>query len=187
MQLWNNTGPPLTPRPVDSNIPELGFGISFGDCTCGLSTDGSYILFPLYLGFNPIPSFAAIPLPEVIDMVFFEKMAMFIARIRVKLRGLVRTQGPITWDHTGFLENIIGRNMDHIACVNGLNEIIMKRIREYLDVVLNDWNGGRSSGRVSHLTFFTDETIDDEFLDELVAHQTMLGQAVVMFDNNELE
>jgi len=187
MQVWNSIGPDLTPRLVDSSIPKLHFRSSFGDGLCGLSADGSYILFPLFLGFNPNPSFAAIPLPEVIDMVFFEKIAMFLARIRVKLRGLVRTQGPISWDHTGFLEHIIGRNRAHIARVNGFNEIIMNRIREYLDVVLNDWNGDRSSGRVSHLTFFTDESIDDELLDELVNHQTTLGQAVVMFDNNELE
>ncbi len=85
MQLWNNTGPPLTPRPADSNIPELRFGTLFGNGYCGLSTDGSYILFPLFLAFNPIPSFAAIPLPEVIDMAFFEKVAMFLARIRHQL------------------------------------------------------------------------------------------------------
>jgi hypothetical protein len=77
---------------------------------------------------------------------------MFLARIRHQLRGLARTHGPICWDHTGFLENIIKRNWDHIALVNGFSDAIMERIGEYLNVVLNDWNGDRSSGRVSHLT-----------------------------------
>ncbi len=99
----------------------------------------------------------------------------------------MRTQGPISWDHTGFLEKIIKRNWDHIALVNRFSDAIMERISEYLDVVLNDWNGDGSSGRVSHVTFFTDKSIDDELLDELVVHQTTLGQAIVMFDNDDLE
>ncbi len=41
--------------------------------------------------------------------------------------------------------------------------------------------------QVSHMTFFTDESIDDEVLDELVEHQTKLGQAHALFDNDGIE
>ena len=135
-----------------------------------------------FFGFGNTPYVTSIPLPEILDIVFFEKMAAFLVKIKFKLRGLVAQMGPITWDSTGFLENIIIENREHIAHVNGFNELIIDRMCEYLDVVLNDWNGDCSDGRVSHATFFFDETIDEELLDELVARQTPLGQAFVLFD-----
>ena len=49
--------------------------------------------------------------------------------------------------------------------------IIIDHMCEYLDVVLNDWNGDISSGHVSYATFFTDEIVDEDLLEELVSHQ----------------
>jgi len=178
LRIWNETGPNLSLRTsAGTDIPSLRFGKSFGEGYCGLSQDESHIVFPLFLGFTNDPfGVAAIPLPEIIDIVFFEKVAAFIAKIKYKLRGLAVQSGPISWDNTGFLENIICTNRDHIAFVNGFNDLIIDRMCEYLDVVLNDWNGEHSSGHVSHATFFTDATIYEDLLDELVSHQTMLGQ-----------
>ena len=183
IRIWNETGPTLTPRrELDTDIPRLQFGQSFGDGYCRLSSDGTHLVFPIFFGFGNTPSVTSIPLPEILDIVFFEKMAAFLVKIKFKLRGLVAQMGPVTWDSTGFLENIIIENREHIAHVNGFNELIIDRMCEYLDVVLNDWNGDSLDGRVSHATFFFDKTINEELLDELVARQTPLGQAFELFD-----
>ena len=102
LQLWDETGPTLTQRGTDDpNVPPLNFGVSHGDGECGLSNDGVYIIFPIFLGLYAAPvDVAMIPLPCVIDMVFFRKMAAFIAKIKEVTRiPSVAKHGPITWDY----------------------------------------------------------------------------------------
>jgi len=165
LQLWDETGPTLTQRGTDDpNVPPLNFGVSHGDGECGLSNDGVYIIFPIFLGLYAAPvDVAMIPLPCVIDMVFFRKMAAFIAKIKEVTRiPSVAKHGPITWDYDGFINNVLLGNTDHLRHVNGFNDVIIERLIQHVDLVLNDWNGEHSNGRISHTNFFTDNNIDNE-------------------------
>jgi hypothetical protein len=163
-KIWDESGPPLTRRGADPNIPPLTFGSSTADEQCGLSNDGTRILFPIFLGFNPAPfDVVMIPLPEIMDIAFFEKMAAFIVRIKQVTRiPSVARLGPISWDVGGFIDNVIEDNEVHLRHVNGFNNVIIGRILEDVDLILEDWNGEHSNGRISHVNFFVDEDIDED-------------------------
>ena len=84
---------------------------------------------------------AMIPLPYVINMVFFRKMAAFNAKIKeVTQNPSVAKHGPITWDYNGFINNVLLGNIDHLRHVNGFNDVIIERLIQHVDLVLNDWN-----------------------------------------------
>ena len=104
-----------------------------------------------------------IPLPEIMDMAYFEKMAAFIARIKqvTRIPG-VAMHGPISWDFGGFIDNVIEANKVHLRYVNGFNDVIINRLLEDVDLILEDWNGEHSNGIISHANFFVDENIDEE-------------------------
>lgn len=179
LRFWNESGPSLTERTADSAMPHLVIGVSCDAGYCGLSTDGTHVVIPFFFGFETKPfAIVEIPTPHILDMIFFEKLAAFVKRMKLfySQTGSVAAYGPVMWDHDGFIENFIMENREHLAYVNGFNDQIMDRMCEYLDVVINDWNGERSSGRVSHATFFSDLTIDNALLEELANHQSTLGQ-----------
>jgi len=159
----------LTQGGADPNVPPLTFGSSYSDEVCGLSNDGMRILFPIFLGINPVPmDVAMIPLPEIMDMAFFEKMAAFIARIKQFLRSIpsVASHGAVSWDSGGFLENVIDANEVHLRYVNGFNDVVFNRVLEDVDLILNDWNGEHSNGTISHANFFANENIDEEAMQQ---------------------
>ncbi len=166
-RIWEESGPPSSRRGADPNIPPLTFGSSTADEMCGLSNDGTRIRFPIFLGTNSVPfDVAMIPLPEILDIAFFEKMAAFIDRIKNFLGRIpsVARLGPLCWDVGGFRDSVIEGNVDHLRHVNGFSDVIIIRILNHIDLILDDWNGEHSNGRISHVNFFVDESIaEDEF------------------------
>jgi hypothetical protein len=109
-----------------------------------------------------------IPLPEIMDMVYFEKMAAFIARIKQGLAHIpsVARYGPVSWDIGGFIDNVIEGNEVHLRYVNGFNNVIINRILEDIDLILDDWNGEHSNGIISHANFFVDDNIDEDAMQQ---------------------
>jgi hypothetical protein len=91
-RLWDGSGPPLTRGGADQNVPPLNFGPSLDDGECGLSNDGTRIVFPLFLGLYPATFDVA-----------FEKMAAFIVKIKQVTRiSAVARHRPVSWDVNGF-------------------------------------------------------------------------------------
>jgi hypothetical protein len=135
-------------------MPRVSIGVAV-DSEIGLSKDWLHIFVPLFLSTTPPTqhpnTVIKFPIPKVIDMAFFEKFAIFIAKMLSEF-------GPfyfIKWN--GLYKNIIRMNQEHIQHVTGFRDVIIERVVCSIHVVLGDWNGDMSLGHFTHETFFTDE------------------------------
>jgi hypothetical protein len=129
----------------------------------GQSEDGSHIRVPIFYS-NDAPTsepciIMKIPIPKVIDLVFFWNFAAFITNV---LNSTSSNFYYIRW--SGLYKNIICMNWEHIQHVTWCSDVIMERVVNSIHVVLGDCPG--STDR-----FFTDEHLPCISQDQL-AKQT---------------
>jgi len=148
-------------------MPQVDIGVAESKKQIGLSEDGSHICVPLFYSNDEPPlepcTIMLLPIPEVIDLVFFRKFAEFIAKV---LNSTTSKFYHIKW--IGLYKIIICMNREHIQCVTGFSDVIMERVVNSIHVVLGDWYGYTSLtigdgdwNFCSHYTgrFFTDERL----------------------------
>ena len=161
--IWEKFLPELT-QWADP-MPPVKFGFAESK-QIGLSEDGIHICVPIFYSNDRPPSepctIMQIPIPEVIDMAFFQKFGVFIAKV---LNSTSSNFYSIRWH--GLYENVICMNRDHIQHVTGFSDVIMERVVHSIHVVLGDWSGYRSfsldNGSLASL-HFTDSFFTDEHL-----------------------
>ena len=143
------------------NMPLVKIGGAESLKQIGLSEDGVHICVPIFYSDGDEPLIIMqIPIPDVIDLVFFRKFAEFIANV---LNSTTSKCYHIRW--SGLYENIICMNREHIQHVTGFSDVIMERVVNSIHVVLGDWHGytsltlGDDSNASLHYTgrFFMDE------------------------------
>jgi hypothetical protein len=82
---------------------------------------------------------AEIPVPTVIDRVFFEKVAQLI-QYACDCNPEYSVEA-FDWDWASFCENILLPNRMHIQSVMQLSDTITDRVVYSVHLMLNDWNG----------------------------------------------
>ena len=103
-----------------------------------------------------------IPIPKVIDLVFFWNFAAFITNV---LNSTSSNFYYIRW--SGLYKNIICMNWEHIQHVTGCSDVIMERVVNSIHVVLGNWQRWLCFSD----KFFTDEHLPCISQDQL-AKQT---------------
>jgi hypothetical protein len=123
-------------------MPPVKFGFAESK-QIGLSEDGVHICVPIFYSNDPPTSepctIMQVPIPDVIDLVFFLKFAEFIANV---LNSTTSKFYHIRW--SGLYENIICMNWEHIQHVTGFSDVIMERFVDSIHVVLGDLHGDTS-------------------------------------------
>ncbi len=108
---------------------------------------------------------AKIPLPKVINKIFFKKMAKLVEFTCKELTNSVETiKWNYDWDTYSFGDNILEPNSNHIQSVVGLSDDMAEQVVRASDYVINDWNGEENADEndeyvLSHENFFTVEDL----------------------------
>jgi hypothetical protein len=126
-----------------------------------------------------------IPIPEVVDLVFFRKFYVFIAQVINAPSS--NNLYYILWD--GLYENVICMNRDHIQHVTGFSDVIMERVVQSMHVVLGDWSGYTSlslgNGSLASL-HFTDRFFTDEHLTRTCTQKDFIAKKTRLFSTKYL-
>jgi hypothetical protein len=164
-------------------MPQVDIGVAESKKQIGLSEDGSHICVPLFYSNDEPPlepcTIMLLPIPEVIDLVFFRKFAEFIAKV---LNSTTSKFYHIKW--IGLYKIIICMNREHIQCVTGFSDVIMERVVHSIHVVLGDWSGYTSlsldNGSLASL-HFTDRFFTDEHLTRTRNQQEFMVKKTRLF------
>ena len=111
-----------------------------------------------------------IPIPEVIDLVFFRNFAAFIGNV---LNSTSSNFYYIRW--SGLYKNIICKNKEHIQYDTGFSDVIMERVVSSIHVVLGDWH------EYTSLTLGADRFFTDEHLTCTCTQQDLLAKQTRLF------
>ena len=142
----------------NSHGHDLYFNKSSRRGECGLSNDGTCIRFPIFrLGCcgedDWVIDVADIPVPAVIDRLFFEKVAKLI-QFSCDCNPEYSVEA-FDWDWASFHENILLPNRNHIQSVMQLSDNITDRVVYNVHVMLNEWNDDEGFEK-----FFSVEDLD---------------------------
>jgi hypothetical protein len=179
--IWEKFLPKLTQWADPMPLVKFGFAESK---QIGLSEDGIHICVPIFYSNDPPNTLEPctimqIPIPEVIDMAFFQKLGVFIAQV---LNSTSSNFYYIRWH--GLYENVICINRDHIQHVTGFSDVIMERVVHSIHVVLGDWSGYMSlsldNGSFACL-HFTDRFFTDEHLTRTRTQQDLMAKKTRLF------
>ena len=176
--IWEKFLPELTIRVPNMPLVKIGGAESLKQI--GLSEDGVHICVPIFYSDGDEPLIIMqIPIPDVIDLVFFRKFAEFIANV---LNSTTSKCYHIRW--SGLYENIICMNREHIQHVTGFSDVIMERVVHSIHVVLGDWSGYTSlsldNGSFASL-HFTDRFFTDEHLTRTRTQQDLMAKKTRLF------
>jgi hypothetical protein len=180
--IWEKLIPELT-QWADP-MPPVKIGGAESLKQIGLSEDGIHICVPIFYSNDPPNTsepctIMQIPIPEVIDMAFFQKLGVFIAQV---LNSTSSNFYYIRWH--GLYENVICINRDHIQHVTGFSDVIMERVVHSIHVVLGDWSGYMSlsldNGSFACL-HFTDRFFTDEHLTRTRTQQDLMAKKTSLF------
>ncbi len=109
-----------------------------------MSKDGMCLRFPIFcMGCcgedDWVVDVAEIPVPIVIDRLFFEKVAQLI-QYACDCNHEYSVEA-FNWDWASFHENILLPNRMHIQLVMQLSDTIADQVVYSVHLMLNDWNG----------------------------------------------
>ena len=135
---------------------------------CGLSNDGNSLRFPIFrmgcCGEDEwVVDVAEIPVPTVIEKLFFEKVARLI-QYTCDCNPEYSVEA-FDWDWASFHKNILLPNRMHIQLVMQLSDTIKDRVVYSIHFLRNEWNGDDEEKNdddvnVRFVKFFSVEDLD---------------------------
>ncbi len=166
--LWISFGDGACSKKNNSHGYDLYFNKSCWRGECGLSNDGRCLRFPIFcMGCcgedDWVVNVAEIPVPKVIDKLFFEKVVQLI-QFSCDCNPEYSVEA-FDWDWAGFHKNILLPNRMHIQPVMQLSDNITDQVVYSVHVMLNDWNGNDDEENddevvISFEKFFSVEDLD---------------------------
>ena len=134
-----------------------------------MSNDGTCIRLPIFrLGCcgedDWVAHVAEIPVPTVLEKLFFEKVARLI-QYTCDCKNPEYSVEAFDWDWASFHKNILLPNRMHIRSVMQLSDTITDRVVYSVNVLLNEWNGNDDEENdedvnVTFENFFSVEDLD---------------------------
>ena len=142
--LWISFGHGAFRKKNDSHGSDLSFNRSSRRGECGLSNDGTCLRFPIFrmgcCGEDEwVVDVAEIPVPTVLEKLFFEKVARLI-QYTCDCNPEYSVEA-FDWDWASFHKNILLPNRMHIQLVMQLSDTITDRVVYSIHFLLNQWNG----------------------------------------------
>jgi len=156
--LWISFGDGACSKKINSHGSDLSFNMSCRRGECGLSNDGTCLRFLIFrMGCcgkdDWVIDVAEIPVPTVIEKLFFEKVARLI-QYTCDCNPEYSVEA-FDWDWASFHKNILLPNRMHIQLVMQLSDTITDRVVYSIHFLLNEWNGDDDEEN--------DEDINDRF------------------------
>ncbi len=166
--LWISFGDGACSKKNNSHGSDLSFSRSSWRGECGLCNDGMCLRFPIFcMGCcgedDWVVDVAEIPVPTVIDKLFFDKIARLI-QYACDCNPEYSVEA-FDWDWASFHKNILLPNRMHIQLVMQLSDKITDQVVYSVHVMLNEWNGNDdkendNNVNVSFEKFFSVEDLD---------------------------
>ncbi len=146
--LWTSFDDIECSKTIDSQVYDLRFNKSTRMGECGLSNDGTHINFPFFWygtiwdqdsSDDNVIYVAKIPLPKVINKMFFKKIAKLVKLTYKELNNSGETiKLNYDWDTYSFQDNILEPNINHIQSVMGLSDDMTEWVVRASNYVNND-------------------------------------------------